>query len=305
MAGQTLAALVLGRFQQVIANHGNTSNGLVNGNTQPLTLLFGDYAPILSFLSIAEVDYQQHTQKWHSLPDPGSALVFELFTRGQAKADTEDDMWVRFSYHNGTGDYDGTAPQAYSLFRNGPSRMDMPWGEFSANMQRVMMNRVVDWCEACISSEFFCRAVQDPTVNVELLSPASRRYKVSPTVAGVIGAVVTLAVAGLLFAGGMLLGGIRFHRVGRRQSALGGFKGSAKLASDADVSLPKNGVVPAGAVVVGREGEGEERGGAPRRVPHERVGSWELRQKEGESQRGSFEAIEAAMGRPVEPSMRV
>ncbi|KAK3203717.1 hypothetical protein GRF29_106g400444 [Pseudopithomyces chartarum] len=93
MAGQTLAALILGRFQQVIANHGNASNGLVNGNTQPLTLLFGDYAPILSFLSIAEVDYQQHTQKWHSLPDPGSALVFELFTRGQAKADTEDDMW--------------------------------------------------------------------------------------------------------------------------------------------------------------------------------------------------------------------
>lgn len=303
MSGKTLAALVLGRFQEVIKNGGNATNGLTNGDSQPLTLFFGDFDPILSFLSIAEVDYQQHTERWHAIPDFASALVFELFTRGEAKADSEDNMWVRFSYHNGSDDYDGTAPQAYSMFRNGPSRTDMTWRDFSSNMQRVMMNQLSDWCDACSSPAFYCYAVDDPTVNVSLIGPAGAKQKISPTVAGVIGAVVTLAVAGLLFAGAMLLGGIRFHRVdrGRKSSSLGGFKGSAKLASDADLNLPKNGVAPAGvASVVGGAAT------APRRVPHERVGSWELRQKEGgASERGSFEAIEAAMGRPVEPVERV
>ena len=302
MAGKTLAALILGRFQQIIQNSGNATNG----QSQPMTLLFGDFTPILSFLSVADVDYQAHTPRWHSVPAHASALILELFTRGDAQADSPDNLWVRFSYHNGTDDYDGTAPQAYSLFRNGPSRSDMPWRDFSASMQRIMMNQISDWCDACMSSAFFCYAVDnDPTVNVSLLAPGKNHAKISSAVAGVIGALVTLAVAGLLFAGAMLLGGIRFHRVERKggKASLGGFKGSAKLASDADLNLPKNGVAPAGIVSFGEQ-DGKAGGGAPRRVPHERVGSWELRQKEG-SPRESFEAIEAAMGRAVEPVERV
>ena len=308
MAGKTLAALILGRFQRVIRNNGNATNG----QSQPLTLLFGDYEPILSFLAIAEVDFQSKTQYWHSIPNPASALILELFTRGEANADHPDNMWVRFSYHNGTDDYDGTAPQAYSMFRNGPSHMDMTWRDFSAGMERIMVNQLSDWCDACSSLAFFCYAVDDPTVYVSLLSPPKSNPKVSPVVGGVIGAAVTLAVAGLAFALAMLLGGVRVHRVerrhGRRKASLGGFKGSAKLASDADLNLPKNGA-PAAGILGSNDADGKD--GAPRRVPHERVGSWELRQKEGSgdlgdaSPRGSFEAIEAAMQRPVEPVERV
>lgn len=304
MAGKTLAALILGRFQQIIQNEGNATNGL----SQPMTLLFGDFEPLLSFLSIADVDYQDRNARWHAVPEHASAIILELFTRGDAQANDPDNLWVRFSFHNGTDDYDGTAPQAYSLFRNGPSRSDMTWREFSSSMQRIMMNQLSDWCDACMSTAFFCYAVEDPTVNVSLLAPAKGRAKISPVVGGVIGAVVTLAVAGLLFGVAMFLGGIRFHRVERKgaKSSLGGFKGSAKLASDADVNLPKNGVPPAG--IVSFDDPDAKGGSAPRRVPHERVGSWELRQKErgGEgSPRASFEAIEAAMGRAVEPVERV
>lgn len=309
MAGKTLAALVLGRFQQVITNQGNATNGLINGQSQPMTFLFGDFDPILSLLSVTEVDYQQQTKRWHSIPEFASAIIFELFTRGEAKADNSDNLWVRFSYHNGTDDYDGTAPQAYSMFRNGPSRTDMTWQEFSDSMERVMVNQLSDWCAECLSQRFFCYAVDDPTVNISLLAPAKSHAKVSPVVAGVIGAVVSLAVAGILFGIAMLLGGIRFHRVQRRRtSALGGFKGSAKLASDPDLNLPKNAAAPAGIVSFD---DPDAKGSAPRRVPHERVGSWELRQKErggdvgDASPRGSFDAIEAAMSRPVEPVERV
>ncbi|KAJ4301901.1 hypothetical protein N0V90_003997 [Kalmusia sp. IMI 367209] len=303
MAGKTLTALLLGRFQDIVQNDGNTTNGY----SPALTLLFGDYEPILSFLSIAEIDYQAQTQRWHAIPPFASALILELFTRGDASPADEDNLWVRFSFHNGTDDYDGQAPQAYSIFRNGPSHMDMPWRDFSASMERVMVNQPSDWCDQCSSGALFCLGVEDPTVNVGLLAPAKKHEKVSPVVAGVIGAVVTLVVAGLLFAAAMFVGGIRFHRVQRRESSLGGFKGSAKLASDVDVSLSKNGVAPAGIVSLG----GDDAKGN-KRVAHERVGSWELRAKEGrsgdlgdESRRGSFEAIEAAMARPVEPVERI
>ena len=91
-----------------------------------------------------------------------------------------------------------------------------------------------------------------------------------PAIAGVIGAVVTLAVAGLLFAALMLIGGVRFHRVEKHKSDLGGFKGSQKLASDRDLTIPKGGAVVGASI--------ERSPDSPiSPVGHERVGSWELK----------------------------
>jgi len=89
----------------------------------------------------------------------------------------------------------------------------------------------------------------------------------TPQVAGVIGAAVTLGVIGIGFALAMIFGGIRFQRRDRgKKSELGGFKGSSKLASDPDLHLPKN-AAPIG--VVAAEEDSLKKG-------HERVGSWEL-----------------------------
>lgn len=180
----------------------------------------------------------------------------------------------------------------------------MPWHEFKQLMIRVSMNSIADWCETCASDSIFCRGVD--MNNITLVVPGRQQHlKVSPTIAGVIGAIVTLAVAGLIFALAMLLGGIRFHRVQRskRNSDLGGFKGSAKLASDPDLSLAKHGAPVAGIVSFGNEG---------RKKGHERVGSWELRQKEfgkevgsDVSPRQSFDAIDAVASKPVEPRQSV
>jgi hypothetical protein len=77
------------------------------------------------------------------------------------------------------------------------------------------------------------------------------------------------------------------------------------LASDPDVSLSRNAVPPATAT------SGIVSFGGDHKRGHERVGSWELRQKEfgkdiGEaSPRSSFEAIDAVATRGVESHDRV
>lgn len=291
MAGRTLASLLTKRLSKIVNNSGNATNAL----SQPLSLLFGEFDTMLSLLSVLDADYYQPAPGSirASIPDFASALIFELFTTGNASAEDVENLWVRFSFHNGTDAYDDAAPQSYSIFRNGPSRDAMSWSEFEETMARVGISQADEWCEACSSSSIFC-ANTDIDLTPPLPASETAPHGISPVVAGVIGAAVTLAFAALLAGLACLLGGVRLHRVERRASSLGGFKGSAKLASDPDLSLANKGVVPAGAgAVVGSE-PGDKR--------HERVGSWELRAKEGrDSERGSFEAIEAAMVRAVQP----
>lgn len=297
MAGKTLAALILGRFYNVIQNDGNATNGLA----PPLTLLFGDFQPLLSFFSVTETDYNENQKGFRAIPPFASAMILELFSRNEDSTfpTSTDDLWVRFSFHNGSQPFQDSPPQAYGMFRHGPSVMDMQWKDFSSEMQAIMVNQLSDWCDACSSRSVFCWGVDNATVNLLLPASTEKQSKISPAVGGVIGAVVTLVVAGLLFGIAMFLGGIRFHRVTeRRSSSLGGFKGAAKLASDVDLRLPNNAVAPAGAAVVG----------ADLKKGHERIGSWELRAKEGSgdlASRGSFDAIEEAMGRAVQPVERI
>ncbi|KAF2735503.1 phosphoglycerate mutase-like protein [Polyplosphaeria fusca] len=314
MAGRTAAAMILGQLQKVVMN----GTGMVNGQASTtddwhaLSLLFGEHEPFVSLASLMMIDYT--SPNFRSVPPFASAMVFELFSTGSNTSDTfpsdPEDLWVRFYFHNGTTFSDTL--QAYPMFGRGPSGTDMPWLDFQDMMSRIMTNTLSDWCTQCNSPALFCWGVDDSTINITMGgrgSSSSSSPAVSPAVAGVIGAAVTLAVAGLLFAAAMLLGGVRLHRANRNshKSDLGGFKGSAKLASDADLNLPKNGVPPAGIVSFG-DGKTAKSG-------HERVGSWELRKKEfgsegrgdgdEESRRGSFEAIEAAMSRPVQPEERI
>ena len=184
----------------------------------------------------------------------------------------------------------------------------MKWSAFESAISGIALSDIAKWCTECSSGALFCSGVYGDG-NLTLSGPGTatpaatqRKNKVSPVVAGVIGALVALVVAGLLFALAMLLAGIRLHRQPRsRKSDLGGFKGSAKLASDPDLSLARNGVPPAGIVTAGM-GDGAKRG-------HERVGSWELRQKEfgkgagdfGDRERESMDGIDAVAARPVVP----
>ncbi|EFQ86174.1 hypothetical protein P3342_003260 [Pyrenophora teres f. teres] len=303
MGGKTLAASILNTFSLRIANPNNVLDDAPP--SYPLTFYFGEQDAMMSLMSLMNLDSKSPYFK--SIPPYASAMVFELFSRGSSAAFPNDtsDLWVRFSFHNGTDD-DTQQLIQYPMFNNGPSTANMPWSEFENMMGSVAMKSISDWCTSCSSPSIFCSGVQgtDITVIVPLAQKKGEKGSVSPVVGGVIGAIVALVVAGLLFALAMLFGGIRLHRVQRtddtnKRASLGGFKGSAKLASDPDLGLAGNGAPPAKGVVGAKKG-------------HERVGSWELSQKEfgkdvgDDSPRSSFGGIDAvAAGRPAQAHERV
>lgn len=92
---------------------------------------------------------------------------------------------------------------------------------------------------------------------------------------------MALAVAGILFGLLMAIAGLRVHRQGgKKRSDIAGFKGSQKLASDQDLTIPKGG---AGAVVTSTEADPVK--------GHERTGSWELRDKAKREEAGQMGAV--------------
>ncbi|KAF1944502.1 phosphoglycerate mutase-like protein [Clathrospora elynae] len=294
IGGKTLAGAITNTFSLFVADKNNS--GDKTDLSYPLTLYFGEQDAMISLLSLMMLDMKD--ENFRSIPPYGSAIVFELFSTGDNVDFPTDpqDLWVRFSFHNGTA-YENKQLVAFPILGNGPSNTDMQWPVFLDMFSPIAMTSLPEWCETCDSPSLFCWGIEERNDTFVLpVTGGSEKKKVAPVVAGVIGAVVTLAVAGLFFAAAMLIGGIRFHRVQHNsQSALGGFKGSAKLASDPDLGLAKKGATPAGIVGFGDGKKG-----------HERVDSWELRQKEfgrdggDESRRSSFDAIDAVASRPVE-----
>ncbi|KAI4945938.1 hypothetical protein J4E91_007379 [Alternaria rosae] len=316
IGGKTLAGSIQNTFDMLVSGKNNSAGEISSAGQistpSPLTLFFGEQDAMMSLMSLMMLDTQSSDFK--SIPPYGSAMIFELFSTSSSTDMPSDpnDLWVRFYFHNGT-DADDKPLQSYSMFNNGRSMTDMPYTEFERLFSTISMHGLSDWCETCSTGAFFCRGADGSGVTLVVPSPQEKQKKdtVSPVVGGVIGAIVSLVVAGLLFALAMLLTGLRFHRVehrlggNRQKTDLGGFKGSAKLASDPDVSLAGNGAPPAtntaGIVSFG----GDHKRG------HERVGSWELRQKEfgkdvgGESPRSSFGGIDGVAVRGVEASDRV
>lgn len=248
------------------------SNVNHSGSQDKLSLLFGDIGPMTAFFALSGLTSTNPI--FLGIPQPGSTMVFELFSvnsTGSSISSTDypniEDLWVRFLFRNGT---DGDAPlRSYPLFERGLSQSDMIWGDFLEGMESFMVSGVEDWCQVCGSVSVWCEAFDDnfggwsggniPTA-ASLKSTALK-----PAIAGLIGALVTLALAFLV----MLLTGLLFgFRVERKASGglvggAGGFKGKERKEEDRDV------VIEAGA-------KGGEFVGA------ERVGSWELKDNVGD-----------------------
>lgn len=258
VAGKTMAAKVLGLL---------TSNIESRGSLRKINLLFGNHKPFLAFFALARLP--SVNTNFYGLPEPGSSMVFELFSAGNA---TDDDdggsdaypdaskLMVRFLFRNGSAEEDVMI--AYPIFGRSRSRTSVPWNDFRSKMTKILIPSVGRWCDVCASRSPFCAFYgTDEDASARAAGPRSgrRSTQMRPVVAGVVGAVVTLAVLAIVVAATMLLGRVRFYRAGgkRPPADLGGFKGAEKLASDADV-------------VAGKVHSGEDDKG------HARVGSWEL-----------------------------
>lgn len=250
IAGQTLAADIVGSLFK------NIETGGTEGK---IKMLFGSFEPFVAFAALARLPLIN--RNFYGLPDFGSSMVFEMFSIDSNNTGTYpvtiDKLNVRFLFRNGTNSTSDLI--SYPLFGRGPSQTDMTLQDFLDGMEGIMLPSVGDWCDVCGSVSVFCSAY----VNSRGSGSSSRAHPsngLKPAVAGVIGAIVALVFAGLLLAVAMLLGGIRIHRLKtKRRSALGGFKGGEKLASDQDLATGKN-----------RFGATVSESG------HNRVASWEL-----------------------------
>ncbi|OTB14726.1 hypothetical protein K445DRAFT_367409 [Daldinia sp. EC12] len=251
IAGRTLAAKVVTQLRTHMSSAGSSNK---------LTLMFGSFEPFLAFFSLAELINVSGT--FTQIPDPGAAMVFELFTTDDDAAyPREDNSWVRFLYRNGSGsDIPFTE---YPLFGRGNSETRMTWADFQEGVDKFAVWQLSDWCNMCSSLTLFCSSLGDNSGSVDSSSGSSSgsnqnsNASLSPAVAGVIGAVTAIAVLSLAGVSTFVFGGLRIRRrdpsdSARRRSSLGGFKGAEKMASDHDVTVTKSG------------------------ARHERVGSWEL-----------------------------
>ena len=268
VSGQTLAAEMLNLLGLNIAS---------NGTANKFNLIVGDYPPMMALFAL--LDLPSVSPGFQTIPSFGSALVFELFswqngtgstTDEGTKYPSEDELFVRFYYRNTTGDgsTDNTnGLQSFGVFNDGVSNADMKFTDFEQQMKTILLSDLGEWCALCGSPAIWC-----PAFSAEAATPISTGRKLSPVIAGVIGAAVTIGVLALLVAAAMILGGLRVHRRERghkRNSSLGGFKGSRKLASDTDLVMPTDAAAPIGVAFAG-DGSEPKRG-------HERVGSWEMK----------------------------
>ncbi|KZF19482.1 phosphoglycerate mutase-like protein [Xylona heveae TC161] len=257
MAGRTLASKALG----LLANNIETG-----GTENKLNVMFGGFEPFLAFFALAQLPMV--SGNFYGLPEYASSMVFELFSIDIPASNNQtypqtDDLMVRFLFRNGT---DENADMiSYPLFGRGRSETDMSWSDFSTEMEAIALSDIAQWCNVCEAWTLFCMAYTSDNSTSCLGGndddDDDKDSNVTPQVAGVIGAAVTLGVGMIAFAIAMLLFGVRFHRNNgrRRSSGFGGFKGPEKMDSDADLTIVKN---AAGVAVEPRT--------------HERVGSWEL-----------------------------
>lgn len=263
-------------------------------SSTPLSIVIGDYGPLTSLFPLLNLTI--HSANFDGLALPGSAAIFELVSSPQAAVTAAgipapEDLQVRFRFRNGTGlpsSSSSPALNTYPIFSNTDANTYISYSDFLVSLQEIAISGPGDWCYQCGSTSLFCSAwnVTDGYLNLNSSSSLSRSYaakSLSPAAAGAIGALTTLAVTLLLAVLAIWALGLRFtrsepiwvHYRRRRESPLGkGFKGSAKLASDADlpssfeVTRAEDGGV-LGAEVVEKP--------SPTLRGHGRDGSWEMK----------------------------
>lgn len=177
-------------------------NGTISGKGKnKLNIQFGAYAGMLSYFGLANLTAA--SPNFYGVPDYASSLVWELVTNvtvSSSSFPTADDISVRFYFHNGTTS-PTSEPIEFPLFGTGQS--PLPWSQFTASMNKFAINSQKDWCTACGNSTGVCSPSalgegDDSTIGSNSTSSSNSSSSgsggISKAVAGVIGAVVTLAV---------------------------------------------------------------------------------------------------------------
>ena len=193
-------------------------------NKSPLlNVQFGAYGGMTSFFGLADL-LIQNSPNFYGVPDYASTLTWELVTNATVtSAESYPDpseVSVRFLFHNGTTSPIST-PTEYPLFGSG--RSPLPWNDFVNGMKNIAIGDQKSWCKACGNSTGVCSpSILDGGNASSCSTPgggssssnSSNNFGggISKAVAGVIGAMVTLAVVLGLELLIMLIAGLRLVR---------------------------------------------------------------------------------------------
>lgn len=211
VAGSQLAAEITQYLNSTIEDAGSHTGS-------KLGIQFGAYATFMSFFGLAGLN--DVNVDFTGVTDYASSMVFELWTNASdtvtaANYPSDDEIYVRFLYHNGTAS-DSSEPQTYPLFGSGQD--SMPWSDFMQHMNKISIGDEQSWCTACGNTTGVCAAYA-PEGSDSANGDADAVHGsngcsngISPAVNGVIGAMVTLAVVLGLEALILVLGGLRVVR---------------------------------------------------------------------------------------------
>ncbi|RHZ54498.1 histidine phosphatase family protein [Aspergillus thermomutatus] len=200
VAGSTLAGEMLQGLNKTITSKGKSK----------LNIQFGSYGTFLSYFGLAQLPAA--TVNFTGIPDYASSMAWELITNSTSdEFPTASEISVRFIFHNGTISSSST-PAEYPLY--GQSSATIPWSDFVTLTEKIAITDDEQWCKACGNTGGACAAYAVSSSGSDSSSAGSNSSKggVSRPVAGVIGAMVTLAVILGLEAIFLLFGGFRITK---------------------------------------------------------------------------------------------
>ncbi|RHZ70004.1 hypothetical protein CDV55_100505 [Aspergillus turcosus] len=198
VAGSTLAGEVLQGLNKTITSKGKSK----------LNFQFGSYGTFLSYFGLAQLPAA--SVNFTGIPDYASSMVWELVTNSTSNEfPSASEISVRFVFHNGTIISSSTTLAEYPLY--GQSSATIPWSDFVALTEKIAITNDEQWCKACGNTGGACAAYAVSSSGSDSSSAGSDSSKngMSRSVAGVIGAMVTLAVILGLEAIFLLFGGFR------------------------------------------------------------------------------------------------
>jgi hypothetical protein len=171
IAGSLLAGHILDAFEPIV--QGNPSAPKVN-------IQFGAYATFLAFFGLADLPAYDSI-RLKAIVDYASSMVFELYRNNLG------DMRVRFFFANGEASRVGL--RQVPLF--GQEVMNLAWPDFEAGMEKFAVRDRKTWCDVCGETTGVCAS---DDASAKSSSSGKDSNGISTVVAGVIGAIVTLAV---------------------------------------------------------------------------------------------------------------
>ncbi|KAK6506778.1 hypothetical protein TWF481_005238 [Arthrobotrys musiformis] len=240
VGGRLIAGKIARTFRDQLSSPGGWAN--------KVNFVLGGYDIMLSFFAIANLP--SRSDDFTGLPDLGSSMVFELFTDDET-IDTDhiidpSSLKVAFGFRNGTT-VDDTLTY-WPLFDAEGDVFSMSYDKFLEKMDQVAVRSVGQWCSVCSAKLDFC---QDTTT---ANSPSgtntaggsenstSQSHGMAPAVAGVIGAIIMLAIVGIVSALAFFVFGVGFRRDRRRSSVLSGIgsmgRSQPKEKLESEIELP-------------------------------------------------------------------